>query len=220
MSTAASVRDRRPTVLEGIAVFVIAWYAFPGPLWWNTPLHTLRAPYAWSWTQHLWMALLPLACCALFGRRIPLGTFRRMELRRALVPALAVLGISVLGLFIAYLSPLRPMIAANTPHGPGTLFFEAIAPGLGEEVLFRGWLQTALNRAFPRFGTLLASLAFGFIHLSNSGPPAFVHFVAAYVVLVGLGLGILYARSGNLWITIIVHNVADLLNMAILAVLP
>ena len=66
----------------------------------------------------------------------------------------------------------------------------------------------------------IAALAFGYIHLSNQGPAAFVHFVGAYAVLIGLGLGIGYARSGNLWIAIIIHNVADLLNMAIFAALP
>ncbi|HTV92832.1 MAG TPA: CPBP family intramembrane glutamic endopeptidase [Verrucomicrobiae bacterium] len=219
MTAAVASPDRRPTLLEGISVFLITWYGF-STVWWNTPLHFLHGPYVGSWSQHVWMAVVPLACCAVFGRRIPLGSFRRAELQRWIVPGVATLALSVLGLFIVYLSPLRPLLASQSRHGPGSLLFEAIAPGLGEEVLFRGWLQTALNRSFPRVGTFVASLAFGYIHLSNQGPSAFVHFVGAYSVLIGLGLGIGYARSGNLWIAIILHNVADLLNMAILAVLP
>jgi membrane protease YdiL (CAAX protease family) len=73
-----------------------------------------------------------------------------------------------------------------------------VAPGLGEEMLFRGYTQTRLT---PRWGRRLSitvtSLLFALIHLD------FVQ--GAFVLLLGLWLGALTERAGSIWPAIVCH---------------
>jgi membrane protease YdiL (CAAX protease family) len=81
-----------------------------------------------------------------------------------------------------------------------------IAP-VGEEVLFRGILQTSVQRLFPvRYGSfghrwaaiILVATIFGLFHVATP------QYIPALIVL-GLLLGYLYERTGSLFVPILVH---------------
>lgn len=79
----------------------------------------------------------------------------------------------------------------------------SLAAGIGEEVLFRGFLQAWLATLLGGFGALLvASILFGAAHPITAG----------YVViatLMGGYLGWLWQASGNLLVPIVVHALYD-----------
>ncbi|MFQ5521183.1 MAG: lysostaphin resistance A-like protein [Candidatus Methylomirabilia bacterium] len=80
----------------------------------------------------------------------------------------------------------------------------AVAAGLGEEVLFRGVIQSALADSLGPFGALLlASALFGLAHLIT---PTY----AAVATVLGLYLGGLLIVSDNLLPAILVHAGYDL----------
>jgi hypothetical protein len=77
--------------------------------------------------------------------------------------------------------------------------------GVGEELLFRGLIQTALGGWFsPAVGLMGASLLFGLAHPLTTG-------YAVVTALAGLYLGSLLLASDNLLVPIITHAVYDFL---------
>lgn len=79
----------------------------------------------------------------------------------------------------------------------------SILAGLGEEALFRGFLQTALaGYVDVSIAIILASLAFGLAHYISS---AYVVFTA----VLGILFGVLYAWSGNIAVPMIAHAAYD-----------
>lgn len=81
------------------------------------------------------------------------------------------------------------------------LVLVALASGLGEELLFRGWLQTETN-------IVVASLLFGACHVwGREGLP-----YGLYATAMGFGLGGLFAYTGqNLWASAVAHTINNLL---------
>ncbi len=88
-----------------------------------------------------------------------------------------------------------------------TIFVTAVVPGITEEVFFRGILQGQLQRAFtkPQHAILLSAVLFSFFHLQFYG------FVPRLVL--GILLGYLSFRSGNLWYPIIGHVTNNLFGL-------
>lgn len=82
--------------------------------------------------------------------------------------------------------------------------------GIVQELLYRGWLQTALvARLGVPVGLLLANLIFTFgpLHwnlLAAAGGPQWGTLAAVFAI--GLLFGALYQRSGNLWLPAILHG--------------
>ena len=80
-----------------------------------------------------------------------------------------------------------------------------------QEFFYRGWLQTELTRRFGAIiGLLLANIVFtlGPLHLNYLIGPAGVHWGGLAAVFgIGLFFGIVYARSGNLWIPAAMHGI-------------
>ena len=74
-----------------------------------------------------------------------------------------------------------------------------LAPAIFEEVFFRGGLQQMMTRATGKvwFSIIFTSLLFSAIHFSFYG------FLSRAAM--GIVLGLLFARSGNLWIPILAH---------------
>ena len=88
----------------------------------------------------------------------------------------------------------------------------AAVAGLGEELLFRGVLQTGLDQGLGKgMGLVLASILFGLMHAVT---PAYAFFAGG----MGLYLGsLLYLwLPPNLLVPIIVHAVYDLIAFAVL----
>lgn len=104
-------------------------------------------------------------------------------------------------------SRLKEFLASMTP---GELVVLSMAAGLGEEFLFRGWLQQGLfsllgaEKSFLWGGVamLVASLLFGLAHPIS---PMYV-FLAT---MMGLVFGGLYWMTGNLLTAIVAHAVYD-----------
>ena len=82
--------------------------------------------------------------------------------------------------------------------------------GIVQEFLYRGWLQSELTRRFGAMnGLLVANLAFTFgpLHLNYLLEPAGVRWGGLAAVFgIGLFFGIVYYRSGNLWIPAVLHG--------------
>jgi hypothetical protein len=117
-----------------------------------------------------------------------------------------------LGVLLAIpLGTIEYLILRPAPAAPEFLFsiflrdflYMTLFVGIGEELLFRGIIQTELQKAFhPQAGLFLASLLFGVMHLTwRSVPELFFTFFAGYI------LGYLYYRTGNLTAPILLHGV-------------
>jgi CAAX protease family protein len=79
----------------------------------------------------------------------------------------------------------------------------AFLAGAGEELFFRGWLQSLLTSKFETWiGILIASAIFGLAHYLSGN-------YAIYAGLTGLYLGVIYKASGNLYIVMVMHAVYD-----------
>ena len=82
--------------------------------------------------------------------------------------------------------------------------------GMVQEFLYRGWLQTELTRRFGATAGLLAANAvftFGPLHFNYLVGAAGVRWGGLAAVFgIGLFFGILYYRSGNLWIPAVLHG--------------
>lgn len=90
---------------------------------------------------------------------------------------------------------------SNLTPATFTLVFVVIAiiPAIGEEFVFRGLIQTELQRAFgnPHVAIWLAAAFFSAFHFQ------FLGFFPR--MLIGALLGYVYFWSGNLWLPIVVH---------------
>jgi membrane protease YdiL (CAAX protease family) len=90
------------------------------------------------------------------------------------------------------------------------LLLIALLAGVGEELFFRGWLQSVLTGRFGiLFGIILAGAIFGFAHFLSIG-------YALYAGLTGLYLGALYQVFGNLYIPMVVHALYDFIALVYL----
>ena len=96
----------------------------------------------------------------------------------------------------------------------------ALTAGVGEELLFRGWLMQFLTGEMANctqqeifFGILVSSLVFGFAH------PMSVSYVIV-ATLMGVVLGTLYWYYDNLLVPIVAHWIYDAILMVWLTRMP
>ncbi len=100
---------------------------------------------------------------------------------------------------------LLEILTSNPP--PWLRFADILAAGLfaplAEELFFRGLLQTFLRYTLklPWLAVILASIAFALLHPWWTWPQIF---------FLGLCLGYVYERTGNLWTTIAIHSLFNL----------
>ena len=93
-----------------------------------------------------------------------------------------------------------------------------IAPALFEEIMFRGIFISYFIKFFKSsksiFGIVMASaLVFGITHLFNvfaGAPLDTTLFQFFYTFAIGILLGAVYLRTGNLWPPIIIHSLVDI----------
>ncbi|MEO8103072.1 MAG: CPBP family intramembrane glutamic endopeptidase, partial [Betaproteobacteria bacterium] len=113
---------------------------------------------------------------------------------------------------IVFAGHLRTLLAS---HGPaGFLLFSVMTGliwGMVQEFIYRGWLQTELTRRFGAIAGLLVAnvlFTFGPLHLNYLISPGGVQWSGLAAVFgIGLLFGIIYWRSGNLWIPALMHGV-------------
>jgi membrane protease YdiL (CAAX protease family) len=110
-------------------------------------------------------------------------------------------------------SPDSPLPPAGDPGGIVlNLIAGAILAPIGEELFFRGFLTTAWVISFGATrGIILGGLVFAFVHVlgieattfEQGLPMALIGFLAR--VPIGLALGWLFVRKGNLWAPLGLH---------------
>jgi hypothetical protein len=102
-------------------------------------------------------------------------------------------------------------LAGNQAAIPATLFSLIVSAGMGEEILFRGFLFERLGRLL---GTgvgakaaivLITSAWFGLGHWANQGLPG-----VEQAAVVGLVYGTIRAVTGRLWVLMCAHAAFDL----------
>ena len=80
------------------------------------------------------------------------------------------------------------------------LFFGSLGAGAGEELFFRGYMQTRFSRRFgPVAAVLVTSTAFGLIHFDK--------IQSVYALAVGLFVGWIAERSHSIVLPIVAHSV-------------
>ena len=89
------------------------------------------------------------------------------------------------------------------------LFWISLAAGVGEEVLFRGFIQTYLGELTqPYFALVITSIVFGALHAVSVS-----YFI--FATIVGLYLGGLFLWSDNLLIPIAAHFLYDFVALSL-----
>ena len=107
----------------------------------------------------------------------------------------------------------------------------AVFVGFGEEIMYRGFVQSRLNQAFGRpfqffgvpwgWGLILTSLLFGFTHVLNvdaaSGQTGWYWGWGLWTAVAGLTSGYIRERTGNVLAPAILHGLPQALAAALLA---
>ncbi len=91
-----------------------------------------------------------------------------------------------------------------------TVFVPYLFFGFYQEVVYRGILQSELVRRWGAFAGILASnvlYTFGPLHWHYFSPLVVPMFAAIFAI--GLFFGVLFRRSGNLWIVAVVHGIGN-----------
>jgi membrane protease YdiL (CAAX protease family) len=161
--------------------------------------------------------LLFLVMCLLAAWFSPEPTTKRLGLTRGdlpwtawiafivATPIIGVLSSELISLFVRDLSdPLKLMELVMTTHSadflPGLLLLVAVLPGIVEELMFRGYLQTRLiQRWSPAAAIVVSALIFSLAHLDP------LHVCG--VLPLGLWLGLIAWRSESVWPAMICHAV-------------
>lgn len=152
--------------------------------------------------------LVPSVVLALSARRRGASIMiRRPEVGAAVIalPALVLGVLSTVGPFSsggpASWPPLEVLLIAATAT--------AITAGLGEELIYRRFLQTRLEALLgPWTGLLLASLLFGLMHVLSHGGGAWWESAAQVIALqgtTGIALGLMWRRWRRLWVCVLAH---------------
>ena len=103
---------------------------------------------------------------------------------------------------------LEEMFAKINAMGPlgrlAAILFIGVAPGICEEVLFRGYVQAGLSRRWgPWRGALVTAVLFGTMHLN--------FLQGAFATLLGLYLGLLTERTGSVIPAMVLHGMNNVL---------
>ena len=155
--------------------------------WWTgvPPLARLR----WNWTA---LALAGIAT-------LPLLLALRWSLATSLAPMRQLVRLAE--------ERLTPLFSTCSAAELGVI---ALAAGMGEETLFRGWLQPWLGQWLPPW----AAVAGGAVVFGTAHPLTPAYVVAATVV--GGYLGALTLLSGNLLLPIATHALYDFVALSLL----
>jgi membrane protease YdiL (CAAX protease family) len=143
-----------------------------------------------DWPPFIWglLATLPLLLALIWILQRPEGRLR--------------------GLVDFVVDQLGPMLAGCSA---GQLLLLAILAGIGEELLFRGLIQTWLSQRVPNpVSILVASVLFGLVHFATST-------YAMVAGVMGLYLGVLFVLQGNLFAPIVTHALYDLVALLLVA---
>jgi hypothetical protein len=101
-----------------------------------------------------------------------------------------------------------------------TLLFSiilAFASGFGEEMAFRGYLQSRFAPRYnPTIAVVIVAVLFALSHPMSNAMHPLLYLTTA--ILVGIVFGAIFARTGSLWMGIALHALWNYLQIAVLAV--
>ena len=93
----------------------------------------------------------------------------------------------------------------------------AFASGFGEEIAFRGYLQSRIARSYnPTLAVLIVAILFALSHPVSDVIHPLLYLATA--ILVGILFGTIFARTGSLWIGIALHALWNYLQIAVFAI--
>ncbi len=132
------------------------------------------------------------------------------------------------------LFPLRaPFGASNGILAVQSFLYYGLFVGFGEEIMYRGYILTRLDRAFGRpfrffgvawgWGVLLSALIFGLTHarlmgsLLNGGAPIWPW--AAWTFFAGLVFAFVREKTGSIFAPALLHGIPQALATAIMALM-
>lgn len=138
----------------------------------------------------------------------------------------------VLNVIISVLLCATPIFAAlwvgaSVRQAVLSLVWMGFVAGLGEELFFRGYIQSRVNETWARPwrflgipfgpGLLVSSLLFGFVHALNSVD----YFTGEYrfawgygLMTIGLFAGFVRERVGSIWPGVVMHVLGNILGLA------
>ena len=108
-------------------------------------------------------------------------------------------------------------IAGNAAALPGVLLAVVVGAGIGEEIVFRGFLFERLRRLFGEGRATLAAVVlftsglFALAHYSDQGLPG-----VQQAAVTGMVFGTIYAATGQLWLPMVVHIAFDVTAVALI----
>lgn len=167
------------------------------------------------------MLLLPVGVLALIFRRSPRPAAARAQLSIgdavlaiAFGLAFCVLANYLVNYWLQFLSLFGIEPFQGEYHNDSgwlplvlNLFTYALLPGLIEELVFRGWLLSALQPFGERRALLLSALIFGLMHGNLTQVP--------FALLLGLLFGFVTLRTGKLWPCMIIHTLNNAMSVAL-----
>ena len=183
----------------------------------------LAGARGWSVTGLPGSAVLAVA----YASTLPLMALVLRKARRVDRPAhrATLVGLSTVSLLAA------AVVAALHPSVPlaAKVVYLLVVVGLGEELFYRGLLQSLLDRwAPPRWEVLGVRLGWGWIlqaglfgasHALLAPDPGAVVGWAIWTAVAGLAFGWLRARAGTLLAPALVHGVTDAIGLALVPAL-
>jgi CAAX protease family protein len=93
----------------------------------------------------------------------------------------------------------------------------ALASGFGEEIAFRGYLQSRIAQRYnPTLAVLIVALLFALSHPVRNADNPLLYLAAA--IMVGILFGMIYVRAKSLWMGIALHTIWNYLQVAVSAV--
>jgi membrane protease YdiL (CAAX protease family) len=123
-----------------------------------------------------WLALIGSVIALVYA----LLLIRLLQKPRKWLAAAAPVAVSVVVLLVLWSLPVLAAVYEHRPAGPmiGTVGWMILGAGLGEEIFFRGYIQTRLDLAFGKpvalpgirfgMGLIVSSLLFGLVHALNT----------------------------------------------------
>ncbi len=108
-------------------------------------------------------------------------------------------------------------IAGNPSALPGMLFASIVVAGVGEEIVYRGFLFERLRTLFGRGAlatmliVVLTSAFFGSIHFPEQGLAG-----AEQAVVTGLVFATVFSATGRIWTVMVAHAAFDLTAVVII----
>ena len=215
------LRDKEPTPGAGSALFcfavmlALAWFlvqaisgrtSILGGMFLGHLAFIVGPPVAFA----LLLTSNPLRTLRLRGCR-PVDLLWAAGLAVAINPAVRELGVLVSHWFPAS-EAIQGQLAELAKQVPnlwvGLLVF-ALMPAITEELAFRGYILSGLERTYStRTAIILSALLFGFLHVLLS---LFQQFFGA--ALLGLILGAIAVRTGSLWPGVVFHFVNNALGV-------